>query len=81
MEVNPSDQDALYWQLLQVLQVFSLLSQSKKFRTVNQINCLSDNLSHDLPDNSQNQVMLLLNKGRGSDAWQSDTQTLSCIQS
>lgn len=62
MIIYPSNQDLFWGQLDQVREFLALFAQLQEFGTVLQIDALRDNQTHQLPNNSQNQMRLPLNE-------------------
>lgn len=75
MEVDPSDQQLFWRQLVQVIQVLSLLGQSHDFRSIFECDFLGESHSYGLPGESQDILRVLVDEiiRINSDELHSDT--------
>ncbi len=81
MEVKPSKENGLRRQFDKILKSLSLLGKSHNFRAIFEADLLGEAETHNLPENTQNNVMLFLNEGLRVNTWQFKADTLAGVDS
>jgi len=77
--VDPSEEDLLNWELEEVFDGFSWLQKAVEFWVVNQIDLGEKTNSDDLPDETEDQVSLSINKILSTDVDDIATNTLGGV--